>query len=88
MRHGYTTMEEIRNNMAHQLDAFTVMDVGAYGDYGVSVANEIITLDKEMPDSYCKETVLWMFDYARRWDNAYIEPALNRLIDAWWNTEE
>lgn len=87
MRHGYTTMEEIRNNMAHQLDAETVMDIGAYGDYGVSVANEIINLAKELPDFYCKETVLWMFDYARKWDDAYTRPALHRLIDAWWNTE-
>ncbi len=88
MRHGYTTMEEIRTHMAHQLDAFTVMDVGVYGDYGMDTANEIIHLEDELDDAYCKETILWMFDYARRWDNAYIEPALNRLIDTWLNTEE
>jgi len=85
MRHGYTTMEEIRNNMAHQLDADTVMDVCSYnGAFGVSVAKELIHLAEELSnDAYCKETILWMFDYARRWDNAYIEPALNELIDAW-----
>ena len=87
MRYGYTTMEEIRNNMANQLDAFTVMDVGSYGDYGVSIAKELIHLEDETC-AYCKETILWMFDYARRWDNAYIEPALNELIDAWLNTED
>lgn len=87
MRHGYTTMEEIRNNMAHQLDAETMMDVGGYGDYGVSIANEIINLAKELPYFYCKETILWMFDYAiTKW--SYDTTALNILIDAWWNTEE
>ena len=88
MRHGYTTMEEIRDNMEHQLDAYTVMEVGSYGDYGVSIANEIINLAKEFPNAYCKETALWMFGYACRWDRRYTTPALNKLIDAWLNTEE
>ena len=87
MRHGYTTMEEIRDNMPYQLDAETMMHLTGYGSwtYTAGIAQELVdTIDET---HYCKETLLWAFDYAcgGTWD--FDEIALNLLIDAWLNTE-
>ena len=89
MRHGYTTMEEIRNNMAHQLDAETMMHLTGYRNtpYDRRSAEELIAEEVDMPDYFCRETILYAFDYAvTRWSCDVM--ALNILIDAWMNTEE
>ena len=90
MRHGYTTMEQIRDNMEHQLDAETMMHLTGYGGggtYSQAVVQDLIALVEEIPDAYCKETILWAFDYAdRTWSVG--SGLLNELIDAWMNTEE
>ena len=33
MRHGYTTMDEIRTHMPHQLDAETMMHLTGYKEW-------------------------------------------------------
>jgi len=83
MRHGFTTMEEIRNGMEHMLDAETMMNLTGYKDwaYSTDVAQELVA---EIDDThYCKETLLWAFDYAcvKVWE--FEEAALIILIDAW-----
>ena len=83
MRHGFTTIEEIRTFMGGMLDTETMMNLTAYKDwaYSTDVAQELVA---EIDDThYCKETLLWAFDYAcgRVWEHE--EAALNILIDAW-----
>ena len=87
MRHGYTTMEQIRDNMEYYLDADTMMHLTGYKNtYSELAVGDLIDLSKEMPDVYCKETILWAFDYAdRSWSIG--SELLNMLIDAWLNTE-
>lgn len=88
MRHGFTTMEEIRNNMENMLDAETIMNLTGYKDwaYGTGVAQELV--DDIDDTNYCKETLLWAFDYAcgRVWE--FDVKAINILIDAWLPNEE
>lgn len=88
MRHGFTTLEQIRNNMAKMLDAETIMNIAGYNDwaFGTDVAQELIdTIDDT---HYCKETILWAFDYAcgRVWD--FPKDGLAILIDAWLIDDE
>ena len=88
MRHGYTTMEEIRTHMPHQLDAETMMRLTGYMEwpYTVMGANELVAEEDEW-SMYCRETLLYAFDYAvTKWD--FDEMALHILIDAWLHTEE
>ena len=87
-RHGFTTMDEIRNNMENMLDAETMMHLTGYGGwtYDPDVAQELVdTIDDT---HYCKETILWAFDYAcgRVW--GFPKDALAILIDAWLIDEE
>ena len=88
MRHGFTTMEEIRNNMENMLDAETIMNLTGYKDwaYSTDVAQELV--DDIDDTNYCKETILWAFDYAcgKVWE--FNVAALNILIDAWLPNEE
>jgi len=90
MRHGFTTMEEIRNGMEYMLDPETMMHLTGYGGggtYSQDAMRDLIALIEETPDVYCKETILWAFDYAdRTWGVG--SGLLNELIDAWLNTEE
>ena len=89
MRHGFTTMEEIRNGMENMLDAKTMMVLSGYKGwtYTPAIARELIG---EIDDThYCKETVLWAFDYAcSEWGfyDSHVE-ALNILIEAWLTEE-
>ena len=88
MRHGFTTMEEIRNNMANMLDADTIMNLTAYKDWAFTddVAKELVdTIDDT---NYCKETILWAFDYACGGVWGFPKDALAVLIDAWLIDEE
>ena len=89
MRHGFTTMEEIRENMAHMLDAETMMHLTGYKDwtYRTTVARELVEEVKDSPTWYCKETILWAFDYACGGTWEFDVAALNILIDAWMNDE-
>ena len=88
MRHGFGTMEEIRNNMENMLDAETMMHLTGYKDwtYTDRVAQELV--DDIDDTNYCKETLLWAFDYAcgRIWE--FDVKAINILIDAWLPNEE
>ena len=83
MRHGFRTMEEIRNNMENMLDAETIMNLTGYKGwaYSTDVAQELV--DDIDDTHYCKETILWAFDYAcaKVWE--FNAAALNILIDAW-----
>ena len=88
MRHGFTTMDEIRNNMENMLDAETMMHLTGYKEwsYTPEVAQGLVdTIDDT---HYCKETLLWAFDYAcgRIWE--FDRSALAILIDAWLIQEE
>jgi hypothetical protein len=90
MRHGFTTMNEIRDGMEHMLDAKTMMHLTGYKGwvYNVRVAQELID---EMDNAYwdmCKETILWAFSYACGGEWEFDVAALNLLIDAWLNTNE
>jgi len=82
MRHGFRTMDEIRDGMTEMLDAETMMHLTGYGDwtYTAGVAADVV---RQMDDThYCKETLLWAFDYAvEHWD--FDKSALAILIDAW-----
>lgn len=87
MRHGCKNMDEIRTVMMCQLDAETMMVLTGYKGwtYTPSIARELI---EEIDDShYCKETILWAFDYAceRQWE--FDDEALNILIEAWLTEE-
>tara|TARA_R100000781_G_scaffold70004_1_gene44011 strand:+ start:1095 stop:1364 length:270 start_codon:yes stop_codon:yes gene_type:complete len=88
MRHGFRTMDEIRDGMSHMLDGKTMMHLTGYGSwtYTVAVAQELVdTIDDT---DYCKETLLWAFDYACGGTWEFVVAALNILIDAWLNDEE
>ena len=86
MRHGFTTMNEIRDGMEHMLDAKTMMHLTGYDSwtYTVGVAQELIDENWDV----CKETILWAFSYAcgGAWESDVA--ALNLLIEAWLNTNE
>jgi len=91
MRHGFTTMNEIRNGMENMLDTQTMMHLTNYKvwPYTVEVAQELIDKIDIVFSRYspmCKETILWAFHYATHvWE--YANPAaLDLLIDAWLNT--
>ena len=87
MRHGFTTMEEIRNGMENMLDAETMMVLTGYKGwtYTPAIARELI---EEIDESYyCKETILWAFDYACSGVWEFDIEALNILIEAWLTEE-
>ena len=88
MRHGFETMEEIRNNMENMLDAETMMHLTGFGSwtYTAGVAQELV--DEIDYTDYCKETLLWAFDYAcgEVWE--FDIEGLNILIEAWLTNEE
>jgi len=88
MRHGFRTMEEIRNNMPSLLDAETMMHLTGYKDwtYTTAVAQELV--DDIDDTHYCKETLLWAFDYACGGTWEFNVATLNILIDAWLPNEE
>ena len=88
MRHGFTTMEEIRNGMENMLDAETMMHLTGYKDwtYTTDVAQELV--DDIDHTNYCKETLLWAFDYACGGVWEFDKSALAILIDAWLIDEE
>ena len=88
MRHGFTTMEEIRNNMPSLLDAETMMHLTGYGSwtYTTGVAQELV--DDIDDTHYCKETILWAFDYACGGTWEFDRSSLAILIDAWLIGEE
>ena len=88
MRHGFETMEEIRNNMPSLLDAETMMHLTGYKDwaYTPAVAQELV--DDIDDTHYCKETLLWAFDYACGGTWEFNVATLNILIDAWLPNEE
>ena len=89
MRHGFTTMNDIRHGMEHMLDANTMMHLTGYADwpYTLAVAQELINEIDDTHWDMCKETILWAFHYATyEWE--FDVAALNLLIDAWLNTNE
>ena len=89
MRHGFTTMNEIRDGMMeNMLDAETMMHLTGYKGwpYTTRVAQELI--DGIDDTHMCKETILWAFSFACGGVWEFDVAALNLLIDAWLNTNE
>ena len=83
LRNGCRSIEEIRELQAGQLDPDTLMQLTGYKEwiYNVEMAEAILS-EVEGHEDWCKETVLWAFDWATtRWE--FDRECCEILIGAW-----